>query len=590
MPYNVKDYKSFIRSFIVSQVKKQNPDIDASPNSSFDDLYVKPVIASIDPIMDAVTSLEFNMDLNNAQLMDENELDKLAFSNFMLERNYGTKANCYMKISLSTIQKDMALIIPEGTLFQTSDNISFQTIARYNISYSELLSAYNPVSLTYDVTIYVEAVEVGEKYNVGENEITKSQYDFGGQLVSVTNPVPATSGTDKERNDMFAARIKEYYVSRHLGTHPGYKHLIKELCPEVSDSRVIGFREPEMIRDKVKVVLDSGETKEMHIGGKVDIYVKGVSYSSVLSQLKSKSRFLPLSTPYAIINKPSIIVTNLSTNAIVEGHTSEDLDGMFVLKLPKLEIDNLDDSLQEIAVNYTYQSGDITVPTTEYFVVGGDTYKLDSPVNEVTSVICKLDGMGDTEIESTAYNIIRVDESGQEIDELNQYYGTSKESSYIEIPSTVNTLNGSMFHIAYTVNSTVNTLKTHFDYEENRIITTDVMIKSCKPIPVNIGIRVKPRNMQSIGSVEASLLENSIARYFSELSLESSVQESDIISWLYKDQSVSWFIDYVGVPFQSFYVTDDISKPIEIKRDVESIQVGRTEYPMLNKILINEIK
>ena len=88
-----------------------------------------------------------------------------------------------------------------------------------------------------------------------------------------------------------------------------------------------------------------------------------------------------------------------------------------------------------------------------------------------------------------------------------------------------------------------------------------------------------------------SRIKSSIISYFNTYKLGNSVEESDIVGWLYTDPSVSEMIQYVALPFDAFYVPEDVNEDIPfddpekesvIKPEDGVLPIRKIEYPVLN--------
>ncbi|MEM2726669.1 MAG: baseplate J/gp47 family protein [Archaeoglobaceae archaeon] len=89
------------------------------------------------------------------------------------------------------------IIIPQGTIVATQDDIQFRTTQVAILKQGETTVEYVPI----------EAVEAGAKANVAAGTITKLVSVVGG-IDSVTNPLPTEGGKDAESDAEFRWRIK----------------------------------------------------------------------------------------------------------------------------------------------------------------------------------------------------------------------------------------------------------------------------------------------------------------------------------------------------------------------------------------------
>lgn len=583
--FNVADFESAVRGYMISKIKEKYPELDTSSNSVFDDLFVKPMNEYITPLISHANTMEFLMNLNNAEYMTDDELDTIGYGNYKIERKAGVKASTSLTLSFSRIPKTDNLIIPTGAFFSTEDSIRFQTVQDYSFTPSELILTYNPSKLTYEVIISVEALDIGTSYNVSENQIIKIDTDFNQYLNSVTNKTAVTNGTDKELNTTYATRIKDYYISRHIGTKPGYEQFIYDNFAEIEDIYIAGYGDSEMMRDLVTIIKNSVPT-DIHIGGKVDIYLKGCIYATDSGTVNIKSDKLKLGQLYADITVLSIQVLNLTDSGLTPVFTViEELDGSCTVKLDNtgdLSYDPTKSSL--IRVLYTYTGGS----SSDDFYVGLTELVLNVPFKGLVSIYQTNDDT-QTYTDPLYYEITHYLTDGTILTSGDVYYGTTKENVKIELFNMNTVYNGTSITVSYTINESMKKIRDIFDVEENRIITTDLMFIEATPVFINVGFAIKITSGQTLDDIKISALQNSLYTFFDSKQLGATIEESDMVGWLYRDTKVNAFMEYIQLPFISFYVPADPADAIIVQRDGTFIATDNIQYPALNKIAITSV-
>lgn len=583
--FNVADFETFIRGYMIYNIKQAIPELDISTNSGFDDLFVKPMLEIIPPLVDTINSLEFRMNLDNAQYMSESDLDSIGNGNYLIVRGQGTKATTSLTLSFLKIDTSKNLIIPVGATFATEAGLKFQTTQKYEYTPTELLTKYNSSKTTYDLDVPVEAMAVGTNYNVSENQITVVVTKISTTLASITNKAAVTSGTDKETNIDYASRIREYYISRHLGTKPGYKQYIYSNFSEVEDIYIAGFGDDEMERDFLTVLKD-GVLVPMHMGGKADLYIKGCIYQTNTTSLTLNTLKLKLQQAYSKVSTVTIAVDNLTDNTKIPEFvvTEGDSDTCIVTLTNDTEQSFDPDLVSSIQVTYTYDSGG-AISTAEIFSVGLSQLSLNSPFKSIVSIY-ETANESNNYTDVLYYDIIRSLIDGTVIDSLSPYYESSQEYAAIKMKNLESIINGTALTINYTTNSTIQNLTTDFDLSENRIITTDLLFKEAPPVFINIGFTVKLRIGMSLDDTKVAVINSALTAYFDTLGLGSRVEESDVVGWLYKTGAVTDFLEYIMLPFTSFYVPTNASDDIIVQRDGTYISVTNLQYPSLNKTSI----
>ena len=100
---------------------------------------------------------------------------------------------------------------------------------------------------------------------------------------------------------------------------------------------------------------------------------------------------------------------------------------------------------------------------------------------------------------------------------------------------------------------------------------------------------VKLKDGFSLDDTKVVQLQNILGDYFKTLQLGSAVEESDLIGEIYKNNEIVGFLEYVYIPFTSFYIPDNPADEVIERRDGTVITTSRLEYPVLNKILFAEV-
>ena len=250
---NVLDFENFIRQFMSEQIKKTQPEMDTGENSSFDDIFVKPMIAVVNQIMQSVSLIEYRTNLKYAHMLTDDQLNDIGENNYAVSRKTGNNASAVQIFKFSNVSSD-GITIPAGVVVTTPDGYEFYTKSEAYYTNAEVLNSYNPTSGQYELSAIVYAAKPGAEYNKGANTINTCQTTFNQYLVSTTNPSAAAGGTDTESIEAYIERMKTYYVSQQLGSKPGYEAFIKNAFSALKDVIVVGYGDRAMQRDVIKYI------------------------------------------------------------------------------------------------------------------------------------------------------------------------------------------------------------------------------------------------------------------------------------------------------------------------------------------------
>ena len=584
--YNIADFRNAIRSYIVNQISVAFPTLDVSENSVFDDLYIKPAIEDMMPFIENANMADLLRDLSNADQIDYADLSSIGVNNYGLVRNSGVAATTTVSIYYTRISDTESVIIPIGTVFQSSGGFQFQTTQRYAFTPAEMQASYDPAMLLYVATVDVTAIDVGAAYNLGANQITAYPASLSAFIDHVSNEVAITNGSDTETNADYASRMVEYYVSRYLGTKPGYKSDIRSIVSGLTDILVVGKDDDDMKRDIITVLDSQNNPKQIHIGGKTDIYLKGSQYEQRIVSLVAHTGKLKLSTPYSNINQGTLTAVNQTQPSKTVTKTLAGVSDVAYLSINNSGGSSYSTTALDTIV-VSYKTIDTATQITDTFTCGYSSVSLDTPLISVISVI---DADGTKYSENTNYTVVRTDADGNVIGWASVYYMSTKESAALNIVDGATIVNGTILTCTYNVNATCEKLGNYYDLEQHRITTNDIMIKEAQPIYVNIAFQVQLKSSQTLDDIKKVQIQNAVQTYINSLMIGEPLRESDIVNAIYKDKAIMVYLYYVKLPFTSFYEPEDISEDIQVIHDANSyIDAHNTKYIVLNKISITAV-
>lgn len=612
MVVDISNLDSMIRGYITNVIKQYYPDIDTSENSAFDDLYIKPLVEFSRPFIDALSRLELKSNLANSEYLTESELDEIGEGNYFTSRKQGTAASTSVTLTFSNLNiedEDLVIKVPTGATFATGSGLEFQTQTTTVLRPDDLRNNYNKQRLVYEIDIPVVATGIGAKYNVFAGEIVYCKTYFSSSLVSSVNKNDVNNGRDRESNEDYVARIKEFYLSRQLGTAPGYRRFIMDVFEEINDVYVSGYKDEYMERDIViirkKDITEDIDSEEdgntvlfkKHMGGAVDLYLKGCLYDENIKEVKLNNHIKILDCNINELidqdeHRNSIKLFNLSDSTkkpVIKAveHIGEDDYGKPFMDKTRVIIDNTDEcsyangvvSTMKIIYSFIGLSGD-RIDQEEFFEIGLTEAELAAPVKSVDSLRDHSN-----EIIKSMDDRITVIKTGLE--------ETTDEKCKIIIDNCPDYFNGAMLKVGYTSNKSLRQLREMLFDKENRIVTADIIGKEAIAVPVNVALRIKVvdtyKDVDTI-AIE-SRVKSSIIGYFNAYRLGDSVEQSDVVGWLYTDPSVSDMIQYVALPFDAFYIPKDVNENIpfddpdrqdEIKPEDGVLPIRKIEYPVLN--------
>lgn len=202
------------------------------------------------------------------QNLIDNAFDALA-ARFGVSRQAGQRARgvltCY-----TTSRPQTTRVLPIG-LGAVGGGQRFRLTSSAGISPDGSGATYNPSTGRYSATVFIQAEQPGVAGNLAPGQI--KALEGGPSGVQCINASRTFGGRDIESNRELAVRASGLLSSVDSGTYRGLVQVATNL-PGVTQSMVVDAGNPLMVRDYNP---DTGK----HVGGLVDIWVKGENLATV---------------------------------------------------------------------------------------------------------------------------------------------------------------------------------------------------------------------------------------------------------------------------------------------------------------------
>lgn len=228
-------------------------------------------------------ALKMALNLSNdgdVQKLIDSQFDKLA-SNVNTIRLGATPAVGTVTFYLQTAPvRNMtvnqgAIISSLGNLDQGIPSQNYTVLETKTLDYTNKAQFFNTISNRYELIVNVQASTPGSAGNTDSYTITSISSGADSDF-QVENPTPISFGQDVETNYELSTRI-ELALFADTGTAGGYAKTAISV-PSVRNVQVIDAGDPLMIRDYDPI-------RNIHVGGKVDLYIQGRAVKQVSDQI-----------------------------------------------------------------------------------------------------------------------------------------------------------------------------------------------------------------------------------------------------------------------------------------------------------------
>lgn len=307
---------------------------------------------------------------------------------------------------------------PRATLFiglgtrVASGGVTFVTTSDAVIPLSDLASFFNPTTGLYSVDVSVQAEQVGTQGNLSRGQIRTILSPLPG--LSVTNPARTFGGLDRDTNLRLTERARSAPASVDTGTEQGTRQVLADVAG-VESALVISGGDELMQRDY-------DEVNMRHVGGKVDVWVRGSAVGEVTDNFAFTFE-VANDVQFGIVGNPAQLIfrsfdKNLSpTNPLAEMLDRPDLGlgfrnastGQFFDLTDVTVLDYRTIQLSSAVVQPPFTFGNVLLGDYRYQTTNEFTFTR-QPVDTVVSVTGEVSGT----LPEEAYQLINPDDPLQE--------------------------------------------------------------------------------------------------------------------------------------------------------------------------------
>lgn len=269
-----------LEAFLVERLETEIDDVDVGPFSAMRDLVIRAFVSMAEPLQREIEGVKLTQSLNNYQTMTRAELNAL-LGNYFTSLQEGLRSSGTVRLFFPSPQ---SVTVTPATQFSTGGGLNFFPTIVQAISSTQMSFQQEGDLYYFDVLVQAEAS--GDAYNVEANEI--NSVAGIGSVTRVANRARFTNALNEETKEEAVTRTQNSITIRNLITSRGVAFVIPENFPQIDTLQVIGYGDPEMLRDVVRGPteisqipggisgrdeLDLVMGELIHIGGQTDVYV-----------------------------------------------------------------------------------------------------------------------------------------------------------------------------------------------------------------------------------------------------------------------------------------------------------------------------
>ena len=514
---------------IVSFVKAAYPTLDLSPGTALRDLVIRiyahletRIQEQIDLALVSSSMLEISKSPND---VDEVQVERV-LSNFNVTRGQGSTASGILRLMLSS---SSSLVISTDVRF-TLNGVVFRPLASYILVSEENYTGASSQRILevsgslYTTVIEVVAVSSGSIGNIRATTVASSISPSLTGVVSVKADSDFTGGADSEDNVALLAKVKAGVVGKVFGGRDHIKAKLMAQFPGVLDVGVAGFLDPEMSRDLVDGV---------HIGNRVDVYVKSSNYPSRIQEKMS---------------------------AIMVSYDNVRQEGVFEVDLPASKAAGL--YTIESVRSLLSQSGSFAITMDMRTLSGNTRHLVPSPLTAAFTSYQTIK----FRFEVPHANIKEAAQAGAlpAIEGTGAFAGDPWLANEPAPASLLNAAGLFLYYVEYLKMPSLIEIQAYVDSASERSLSADMLVKA--PIPVMCSLQMRLMRPSGAEEVDMYALKAALVSKFNSFGMGQSIPASSLIHTAYQNMPTGYTVD-LPVHMYGVIISPDMTKDVLYSSD-----------------------
>lgn len=230
--------------FLSDRLKQAFPDMATDEGDALTDLLVKPAVLLWDPFVREVLRIRQSLSFQDPTTLTTDEAEALG-ANLFSTRNTGELTRGSARVFFA---QPRGVTVSPLNFFTSKTGLHFFPDGTQAITLDEMLLNQDGSLYYFDVNVIAE--NQGTPYNIGPSELINIANLDGTQ--KVTNLRRFQNGQDAETAVSFVSRTEQELTERSMVTLRGIGAKVPKAFPAVTRLAVVGFGDPEMLRDVIR--------------------------------------------------------------------------------------------------------------------------------------------------------------------------------------------------------------------------------------------------------------------------------------------------------------------------------------------------
>jgi hypothetical protein len=229
--------------FVRERLAQEFPQLALKEGDALIDLLVKGTELLLDPITRETNRIALGQSFRDPNLLTTDEAEALG-ANLFAYRKKGDFAYVTVRVYFAT-PRDKT--VSPADYAMSKNGLLFYPTSKQSIKSSEMLYNQEGSVFYFDVALVSEAP--GDQYSIGPGEIVSMPTIT--DAARVTNKARASGGIRAETAPEFITRAEQELSEKSLNAIRGIVSRLTASFPAITRIAVVGYRDPEMLRDEV---------------------------------------------------------------------------------------------------------------------------------------------------------------------------------------------------------------------------------------------------------------------------------------------------------------------------------------------------
>lgn len=236
-------------------LEAQFPDLDLREGTGLRDLTIRPAAFLMSLVKKTMDTFFYQNTIAGATDDTQEDIINAIMSNWFVPRHSGTFSVISARLFFA---RPKSVTLSSNTWFSPDNTLKYFPPSTTTFSSSSL--AYDSYTNEWYCDVFLQAESSGSEYNIGAGSLLYFS-NFDPYFLRAEINYLVAQSIDAESNLKYIDRARFSISTRNLVNNPSIIYNVQAVFPSLARCTPIGFGDLDMIRDQIKVVVESEEPR-----------------------------------------------------------------------------------------------------------------------------------------------------------------------------------------------------------------------------------------------------------------------------------------------------------------------------------------